>query len=53
MPRLKRMLLVEDDARDVELTLEALEESNLAPPTASRSKTSTANSSAAPSAVRL
>lgn len=30
MPRLKRMLLVEDDARDVELTLEALEESNLA-----------------------
>lgn len=30
MPRLKRMLLVEDDARDIELTLEALEESNLA-----------------------
>ena len=30
MPRFKRMLLVEDDARDVELTLEALEESNLA-----------------------
>ena len=30
MPRYKRMLLVEDDARDAELTLEALEESNLA-----------------------
>lgn len=30
MPRLKRMLLVEDDPRDVELTLEALAESNLA-----------------------
>jgi CheY-like chemotaxis protein len=30
MPRFKRMLLVEDDARDVELTLDALEESNLA-----------------------
>ncbi len=27
MPRFKRMLLVEDDARDVELTLEALDES--------------------------
>ena len=30
MPKFKRMLLVEDDARDVELTLDALEESNLA-----------------------
>src|SRR5688572_6526411 len=30
MPRFKRMLLVEDDSRDVELTLDALEESNLA-----------------------
>ena len=30
MPRFNRMLLVDDDARDVELTLEALEESNLA-----------------------
>ena len=30
MPKFKRMLLVEDDGRDVELTLDALEESNLA-----------------------
>ena len=30
MPRFKRMLLVDDDARDVELTLEALDEYNLA-----------------------
>lgn len=30
MSRLKRMLLVEDDPRDIELTLEALVESNLA-----------------------
>jgi CheY-like chemotaxis protein len=30
MPKFKRMLLVDDDARDVELTLEALDEYNLA-----------------------
>ncbi|MCI0418977.1 MAG: response regulator [Acidobacteria bacterium] len=30
MPRFKRMLLVEDDEKDIELTLEALDEYNLA-----------------------